>query len=492
MADSINSTVSISPRQTRQSFVRGRKWFIRAWSNPFSWILIRTVVVPIVATTLAVAVLEWQFERSASETQWIDHTELVVETTEDAQTNFMEAENYLRGYLLTKAEHYRDSFTKSFSAADNYLGNLGYQVSDNPAQGRKSARIAEMVSEWKKYADNAIELRQSGGDYLRWSENSKANALGDSIHSRFSDFLAIENDLRIARSETSHRSNRSLIVWALVVGPLAGIILGLIGIREIRTLSEKYNTALETARKLRAEAERGNQAKDEFMAMISHELRNPVNAITLSSRRLRTDPAFPPDLARALDAIDRGAKSIGAMAADLIDSTRIASGQLQLKLESVDLVSIVQSAIDVMRPSAEAKNLTLQSRLGVVSAPLEGDRERLHESVCNLVGNAIKFTPAGGTIEVALEKTVDGANLRVSDTGVGIDPAFLPRIFDRFAQGGSSAERRGGLGLGLAIVKHVIELHGGTVTASSDGIGRGARVVIFLPNRRSCQGRESL
>jgi signal transduction histidine kinase len=484
MPDSTKSTVSISPSQTRQSIDRGLEWFIRGWSNPFSWILIRTVVVPIVATTLAVAVLAWQFERSTSDAQWIDHTELVVETAEDVQTNFMEAESYLRGYLLTKAEHYRDSFTKSFLAADNYLGNLGYLVSDNPAQARNAARIAEMIAQWKKYAENAIKLRQSGSDYLHWPEESKANAVADSIHSRFSDFLAIENDLRIDRSETSHRLNRNLIVWALVVGPLAGIILGLVGIREIKTLSEKYNTALETAQKLRADAEKGIQAKDEFMAMISHELRNPVNSIVLSSHRMRADPTFPPDLARALSAIDRGAKSIATMAADLIDSTRIDSGQLQLQLESVDLVSIVQSAIDVMRPSVEAKALTLRSRLGVATAPLEGDRQRLHESVCNLVGNAIKFTPAGGTIEVALEKTIDGARLTVSDTGVGIDPAFLPRVFDRFAQDCSSAERGGGLGLGLAIVKHVIGLHGGTVTASSEGKGRGARVVIFLPDRR--------
>jgi signal transduction histidine kinase len=230
------------------------------------------------------------------------------------------------------------------------------------------------------------------------------------------------------------------------------------------------------------EARAANQAKDEFLAMVSHELRNPLNSLALSASLLTAGGENQEQNARSIAVINRAAQKLAGMVDDLVDSARIATGRLAIERQSLDLLAVVRAAIDLMAPSAQAKGIGLTARIDAHRAIVSGDRDRLQECILNLIGNAIKFTAHGGTIEVAAHNGGGYAELRVSDTGDGIDGDFLPHVFERFAQGGAlSRDRRGGLGLGLFIVRHVIEAHGGKIAVSSAGRDLGATFTVTLP-----------
>lgn len=274
-----------------------------------------------------------------------------------------------------------------------------------------------------------------------------------------------------------------------------GNITGFIGIASDITnrkkIDEERAEGLRREQEARRVAEEANRLKDDFLAMISHELRAPLTAILGWAQMLRSGSLDRTSAERALLTIERNAKSQAHLVGDLLDASRIATGKLSLEVRPVELMSIVEAAVDAVRPSVEAKNLRMQIVLEPWVGPFNGDAERLKQIVWNLLSNAIKFTPAGGLIEVRLERLENKALLIVSDTGQGIDPEFLPRIFDRFRQADSSARRQqGGLGLGLAIVKHLVELHGGAIYAYSRGVGQGADFMITLPLAVQGEGEE--
>src|SRR5215813_9019908 len=249
-----------------------------------------------------------------------------------------------------------------------------------------------------------------------------------------------------------------------------------------RWIEEQRAAFLEREQAARRLAEDASRLKDDFLAMISHELRAPLTAILGWAQMLRSGALDRPSAERALMTIERNAKSQAHLVGDLLDASRIATGKLNIERKPVELMSIVDAAVDAVRPSVEAKNLRMQIVLEPWVGRFNGDAERLKQVVWNLLSNAIKFTPQGGLIEVRLERPENKALLIVSDTGQGIDPEFLPAIFDRFSQVDSSMKRRqGGLGLGLAIVKHIVELHGGAIYAYSRGEGQGSDFMITLP-----------
>jgi len=232
----------------------------------------------------------------------------------------------------------------------------------------------------------------------------------------------------------------------------------------------------------RAEAEKANRLKDEFLATVSHELRNPLSAILGWSKILRSRPIDEEGSAHGLQVIERNARVQLKLIEDLLDVARIASGKLDLNLRELDLVGVIEGAVEAVRPSAEAKQIRLQSTFGAVTGIVKGDANRLQQVVGNLLSNAIKFTPPGGQVDVCLRLDGDFAVITVSDTGEGISPHFLPFVFDRFRQeDGSTTRVQAGLGLGLAIVRNLVELHGGTVTADSEGSGQGATFTVTLP-----------
>ena len=251
---------------------------------------------------------------------------------------------------------------------------------------------------------------------------------------------------------------------------------------ELEAKVEERSRLLSNENLARREAERANRLKDDFLATISHELRNPLNAILGWSHMMRVGKLNEANMDRAVETIYRNAKSQSQLVADLLDVSRIISGKLRLDVRTVDLISIVNAAIDSIRPAADTKTIRLQTMLDPAAGPIAGDADRLQQIVWNLLTNAVKFTPKGGRVQVKVQRVDSHVEILVSDTGVGISKEFLPYVFDRFRQADASITRtHGGLGLGLSIVHQLVELHGGSVSVLSEGEGKGATFTITLP-----------
>jgi signal transduction histidine kinase/ActR/RegA family two-component response regulator len=253
-------------------------------------------------------------------------------------------------------------------------------------------------------------------------------------------------------------------------------------IRDRRLVEERMQLALVGEQMARAEAESANRMKDEFLATVSHELRTPLNAIIGWSHLLRSGKLDDQTTVRAMETIERNAKAQAQLIEDILDVSRVITGKLHLHTAPVDIASVINAAIDSVQLAVDAKDLHLEVTLDPSARHTFGDASRLQQVVWNLLSNAIKFTPVGGRIEIKVERAVRQMRLRICDTGCGIGFEFLPFIFDRFRQAdGTTTRSHGGLGLGLAIVRHLVELHGGSITADSAGIDQGSTFTITLP-----------
>ncbi|TVP61674.1 MAG: PAS domain S-box protein [Nodularia sp. (in: Bacteria)] len=248
-----------------------------------------------------------------------------------------------------------------------------------------------------------------------------------------------------------------------------------------KQLEAERDQLLQLEQSARGAAEKANQTKDEFVAMVSHDLRSPLNAILGWAKLLRTRQLDPDTVTNALETIERNAQSQSKLLEDLLNMSRILRGQLQLEVRPVKLVSIIKESVGTAYPSANAKDIHLESIIDESIPPIVGDANRLLQVLGNLLSNAIKFTPSGGRVEVRLVKSGESSVLiQVSDTGLGIKPEFLPYVFERYRQADCTS-KHSGLGLGLAIVRHLVELHGGTIQAHSRGEGLGSTFTIKLP-----------
>ena len=240
-------------------------------------------------------------------------------------------------------------------------------------------------------------------------------------------------------------------------------------------------------------AETANGLKDEFLATVSHELRTPLNAILGWAKLLRSGTLAPHLVGRALEVVERNAEAQARLIEDLLDVSRIIGGKVQLDIQPVAVLSFVEAAVEAQIPAASAKGIRIEKAIDPNAGIVAGDPVRLQQVVWNLLSNAVKFTPAGGRVEVRAERAGANVHVTVADTGRGIDPAFLPYVFDRFRQADATAARRhGGLGLGLAIVRHLVEQHGGTVHATSEGRGMGSTFTVTLPAATSRQREKAL
>lgn len=267
-------------------------------------------------------------------------------------------------------------------------------------------------------------------------------------------------------------------------GEFLGFIGSCIDIHERKQAEAEREKLLKESQTAYKQAEIANRMKDEFLATVSHELRTPLNAILGWTQMLKNGIVGFEQLPKAIETIERNSRSQAQLVEDLLDVTRIVSGKLRLNVKPVELASVVETAIDTVRPAAEARNVEIEKHFDEHPALVSGDAERLQQIIWNLLSNAIKFTPKGGRVTVRLERAEDAAQITVTDTGKGIEPEFLPYVFERFRQAdGTTTRKQGGLGLGLAIVKHLVELHGGEISAESEGVGRGAAFSVRLPLR---------
>ncbi|HWN10751.1 MAG TPA: PAS domain S-box protein [Pyrinomonadaceae bacterium] len=251
---------------------------------------------------------------------------------------------------------------------------------------------------------------------------------------------------------------------------------------ERKRAEDKLAALLESERAARGDAEKANRLKDEFLATLSHELRTPLNAVIGWSRMLRSGRLDSEGSKHAVEVVERNAWAQKQIIEDILDVSRVITGKLQLNLSPVDLVAVVDAALDAVRPAMEAKEIKIETLIDSSLRLISGDADRLQQVVWNILSNAAKFTPAGGKIEIAVNQANGGVEIQVKDSGPGIDPSFLPHVFERFRQAdGSTTRTHGGLGLGLAIVRHLVELHGGTIAVENRKPQHGAIFTVRLP-----------
>ena len=265
-------------------------------------------------------------------------------------------------------------------------------------------------------------------------------------------------------------------------GKLVSVLSLVLDVTARELAAQERSWALLREREARQEAEKADRLKDEFLATLSHELRTPLTSVLGWATLIRSGDIDEANYDVALETIERNARLQARLIDDLLDVSRIITGNLHLELRPIDLSPVVEAARDAVRPTAEAKGIKMRTTLAPTQCSIKGDSNRLRQVVWNLLLNAIKFTPRGGSVSTDLHCNDASVILTVSDTGEGIDADFLPHVFDRFRQAeGSISRRQGGLGLGLAVVRHLVELHGGSVSASSEGKGKGATFTVELP-----------
>lgn len=405
--------------------------------------------------------------------------------------------------------------------ADRQQAQEALQLANQELEQRVQERTAELMRAHRGVRENeerlrmAIEVARIGAwewhlatGQMTWSTDPEA--LFGFPHGSFGadlrpdrmlhadDRIQIDNALKTAIAtgvyEVEYRSVRpdGSIVWLTERGRVMvdseGRAERMVGItRDItaeREAGQEREKLLREAREARDEAQRASRAKDEFLAMLSHELRTPLNAILGWASLLRTMEWDENTRVNGLETIERNAIAQTKLIEDILDVSRIITGKLRLEIQQVEFIPILKAAVASIQPAVDAKEIELAMTLDPAAGRLLGDPNRLQQIVWNLLSNAIKFTPRGGRVQLCLERTKTDAVLRVTDTGEGIDPAFLPYVFDRFRQADSSDSRpHEGLGLGLSIVRHLVELHGGKVQAQSGGKGMGATFIVFFPFR---------
>lgn len=328
----------------------------------------------------------------------------------------------------------------------------------------KPARELAVARETGRFEDEGWRVRKDG---TRFWANVVVNAVRDESGTLLG-FAKITRDLTARRE--AEATERTLLEEKAARGAAERAE------RQLRESEEQYRVAAH-------EAETANRIKDEFLATVSHELRTPLNAIVGWSAILRQRP-LDPAVAKGIEVIHRNAHAQVKIVEDILDVSRIITGKFRVEPMPTDMVALAREAIDVVGPSASAKEITVDLQPEDPNCVLLIDPERLQQTLWNLLSNAIKFTDAGGTVRVVIRRETSRVIIEVTDTGVGIEPDFLPFAFERFKQADASTTRRyGGLGLGLALVRHIVELHGGSVAAESDGLGKGSTFRVTLPVR---------
>jgi signal transduction histidine kinase/CheY-like chemotaxis protein len=440
-------------------------------SNRLKKSLTTTIVVPAILMALAAIALLWQLDRQMKETDWVEHTDQVMLQAETARAEFLSAQSALRGFLLSSDPNDRAPIQTHWNNSQEIIKQLDTLVSDNPSQEQRVIALDGLQNQWLEAANGAD---QNSADTEKRELARRATTIGTKVVAEFDAVSAAEQELRIAR-DARRDYQYDVAMWAI---PIAALILAVgltwVAWREIRSASITFTAALK-------DAEEANQAKTNFLAVVSHELRNPLNSILLWCNALLTTGVLEGKVDQGVNAIWRAAKAQAQLIEDLLDISRIESGQMRFDVQPTNPAEVVRAAVDSMSPAAEAKSIAVQVVIDPRADVVMGDSQRLQQAVWNLLSNAIKFTPKGGKVQVRLERINSHLEIVVADNGKGIDKRALENVFDRFWQAGGPHSEERGMGLGLSIVKHIVSLHGGTVTAHSDGLKMGSVFTIRLP-----------
>jgi len=403
------------------------------------------------------------------------------------------------------AEFLIDDSAAPIRGKDNSIFGVVLVFRDVTAQ-RRAHETREQLAAIVEYSGEAIATKNLDGIIQTWNASAEKlfgykadEIIGKSVtillpperlHEEEEILSRLRRGIPAERLETIRvTKDGGHIPVSLTVSPLKdddGNVIGasklIQDITDRKRIEEQRQQLLVREQSLRTQAEAAGRMRDEFLATVSHELRTPLNSILGWATTLNSTRLDEPTERRGIEAIERNARAQAQLIEDLLDVSRIISGKMRLDVKPVVLSTIVEAAIDSIRPAADAKSIQLETIIDPEANHLRADEGRLQQIIWNLLSNSIKFTPPDGFVEIRIKHTPGMAEISVTDTGEGIEPEFLPFVFDRFQQADSSVTRRhGGLGLGLAITRHLVEMHGGTIEAESEGEGCGARFTVKLP-----------
>jgi len=448
---------------------------------PLRPMLIAGALLPVIVTIVMTALLFLQVRQRWSDVSWTEHSDEVLKTTNESLLYITQMSNLVSGYVIQKDNQALANYHSAAHNASASLATLASLVSDNPPQAERVNLISQLKGQLDSRYDEVIQSGATANCADCQNVLAAAHMAMDSLDDQFGQFLEVESRLKKNRLERQSASARYTIVVIvlLVIVVMAAALYSLWN--TVRHVAQVYDEALDGALASRAEAERANHSKDEFLGIVSHELRGPLSTISMWSQVLLKG-ADDAKLRKGLAAISRAIQSETQMIDELLDVSRIGSGKLRLDVRTIDLPAVIEAAIETVRSTADARDTRLHVLLDAKAGPVVGDPERLQQVFWNLLSNAVKFTPKGGRIEVKLERINSHVEIAVSDNGQGIDPSALRRIFEPFWQVESGPSRsQTGLGLGLSIVKRIVEMHGGSIIASSEGPGHGSTFTIVLP-----------
>jgi signal transduction histidine kinase len=431
------------------------------------------------------------------ETDRVLHT-LEVQRTLDAVLIYAsEGDSAARGYLLSSDERLLAQYRNAHDQLTRVLGRLPALLADNPAQLARLRRLTEAVqARFDRLNSTLAAIPNGTATALAVARITEAGVARAEIRILAHAMEQHEAALLAGRRAQVDRAYGQAVRGRIASGIVSAALLVFIIIlaaayaysskrRELALMASegRAREAMLHEQEARHDAEEANRLKDEFLAVLSHELRTPLNAVMGWTQILQTAKIADATIIKALNAIQRNACAQQRLVEDLLDVSRIVTGKFKIDRNPVDLQATVCAAVETLRATADAKRITLET--DVQPSTMTGDQPRLRQVVTNLLENAIKFTPDAGTVWVTLTTDDGRCTVVVRDTGAGIAPGVLPHIFERFRQGDSSTTRaHGGLGIGLAITKHIVDAHGGTIDAASDGPGLGATFTVQLP----CQG----
>jgi signal transduction histidine kinase len=461
----------------------------------------------VIALAVLSGIILWRLDDQIALNHWVEHTDRVILNAKDTQLALRYVQLSYRAYLQSSDRRYLAELAEAQREFEGALSRVAAAVADNPDQLQRLSKINDLREQWATTIKSLID--RNDHDQFKAEDLVGLRRQADSVFDALGDFIAAENALRAHRASRQAAASRVIFVLVPLLSAVAATFLGYWGWRRIQVAGEQFREALDVAERARAEAENervetdraraaaeeaqaeaeeasaraeeASRAKNSFIGTVSHELRNPLNSIMLWSTALLRDPALGEGTRCGLIAIERAAKTQAQLIGDLLDISRIESGRLRLDLQVVDLAEVVKAGVETMRIAAEAKSITLRESYHPRIGSIPCDSGRLQQVVWNLVSNAVKFTPNGGTVQISVERINSHAEIIVADTGRGIEPAALNSVFDRFWQEDGAGESRHGVGLGLSIVNEIVTMHGGTVSANSAGTGKGSTFTVRLP-----------
>jgi len=441
-------------------------------------------LIPAVAIAVLWGLLAWQARLIAAYNREVVHSADIIATTWRTNKLLIDRETGVRAFLLTRDPRFLEPYTTAGADLPSALAELERMVKEHPEEAAHLESLRRSYLKWARDAERVIAHSPPSTIEPEFrDEMARGKSEMDGMRQTLRAIHDEEGRLLDERRRRADRSTQVLLLSGSAVALLLGVAATLALRRFFRSLDATYTAAYQAQAESARRAEQANRMKDDFLATLSHELRTPLNAIVGWAHILLTHKSDAATTEKAASTIHRNALAQNQLVSDLLDVSRIITGKLALKVRPVELSSVVEGAIETVSAAAENRRIQLQVMVDPDAGPLMGDPDRLQQVVWNLVANAVKFAPRGGRVQVRVARVSSQLEIVVADDGPGIPADMLPRVFERFWQADSSASRaHGGLGLGLAIVRHLVELHGGTVSAANRGGGAsGAVFTVRLP-----------